>query len=353
MSLERCDNPAARCFSLRDPNGADSNDHFDDAWDGTVWSRWIRTATLTAPVVVHTATIVDTGMDYFQSSGTQTAAVFTDLSAQAANVFAGLVDVTRKVHLQGDLAFAPTTDDEVKAFYPAVNGYTHSHEDSRLCVAAEGASSFAPRVPTGWAPGSGVAHEYGHLTHYWRWESHGKWTSFCYDSDGDGDDDCDESYAEKEYAVAAFKEGWADFIAHVTFDQTGSSLGCDTIERDDPRGCSLTGLCPTGRHYIGDVSQVLCDLWDSAGETSTHGGAVSSDSRSDSLTLLSNTLAAVWNTATSGDRDDFEDASRHHDFEATAPLGICEFAQRMVDNGQSELSIEAALAQSSLDCSLH
>jgi hypothetical protein len=330
ISLRDCAESSERCTSVRDPDGAGATDHYDDDWDGTIWTHWQAGATNFGPKRI-SGTSAPIGTDYFQATNSP-----TGQTARAANVFASIVDVTRKVHTQIGLSFGHP---EVKTFFPnSIGGIAHSHESGRLCVTDPGTGN--------WIEGGEPMHEYGHLIHYWAWNSHGKWVSYCYDTDGDGDDDCAESYSQKEYANAAFKEGWADFVAGVALDGTGSGLGCDRMESDGTLlGCP-GGVCGTGRHYFRDVTRVLCDVWDAPNECSQRGNGVYCDNINKTLIEMVDDLEDVWDHADADDKDEVIDADENHP--AVLPtFGICSLYDEMSDASKS-----STFAASGLDCSL-
>lgn len=331
ISLRNCDDANTRCFSVRDPNGAGVSNHFDDNWDGTTWSRWHAGASSTSPKRIG-GTSANAGTDYFQATGNP-----TSQAARAANVFASMVDVTRKVHVQIGVPFGQP---EVAAYFPnVIGGIAHSHESGRLCVTDPGSNA--------WIDGSEPIHEYGHLVHYWAWDDHGKWVSYCYDDNHDGienNNECAESYSQEEYANAAFKEGWADFIAGVTLDGTGSSKGCDAMEADG----NLLG-CPgcvseTGRHFFRDVTRVLCDVWDEPGECVQRGNAVYCDNTDETLVTMVNDLEDVWAHANADDRREVETADENHPA-IVSTFGICTLFDELGDSG-----ISTTFKASGLDC---
>ena len=304
VSLENCAAPDSRCFSVRDPKGTGTKDHYDDKWDGPVWARWLKGADLTQPRVVTKDGVVDLGDDYFQAERRgQVAAHVDDMPAQAASVFASMVDVTRKIHSEGKIPFDHSRYGDIKAFFPSVigdsDGGAHSHQAGRLCVGAPqiaatykardfqawldgprtekwtggydkiGDDDYRPLHPEDWVDGYTVAHEYGHLVHYWAWGGVGKWASFCMK-----DQDCEESSATKEYAQAAFKEGWASFVGRMTYDDEPSAANtCATAENSAPLGCTSnrSPLCTDGRYYITNVRSTLCDMWDGHKDTAKWG----------------------------------------------------------------------------------
>ena len=355
--LEKCDVSGVRCFSVDDPQGQGALDHYTDPakW-GAPWSRWYHAATSTAPVAIHQQTVLDLGVDYFQTSYGLTPGSSADLAAQAANVFASMVDVTRRVHLDLDLPFDHGTWGQIRAYFPSVTGGTaHSHQADRLCVTA----------PAAWVAGDEATHEYGHLTHYWVWGGVGKWGSFWYDSDGDGvtSDDQGESNITREYAITAFKEAWAEFISDVTFDGANVGHSCATIETRTPVAPAFTlfdgslvcpaggATCTQGRYIIKDVEQTLCDLWDPA---ETNVANVDNDRLQLTLLALQQNLAKVFAEA-----DFWTEAwnvivatSFGPTNTATAPLGLCRFAEKLVAGGTSTSLLTETLAANKIDCGL-
>lgn len=398
VSLENCSSPDQRCFSVRDPKGAGEKDHYDDRWDGTVWSRWLRGADLVQPRIVSKENVVDLGDDYFQSERSgAVAAHVDDMPAQAASVFASMVDVTRKVHVEGKVPFEHARYGNIKAFFPSVlgdsTGGAHSHQAGRLCVAAPqvaatyeardfeewlagprtekwvggydkiGDNDYEPYRPEAWIDGYVVAHEYGHLVHYWTWGGVGKWTSFCY-----LDKDCEEKSDTQEYALAAFKEGWASFVGRMTYDDEASASNtCASAETESPLGCirGKSLLCGAGRHYITDVRYALCDLWDRNKDTakwlsyesdSLHVQARPieyTDTAQAGIYTFRGALVKMWADATADEKKDVRQASAwDHDHAATAPLGLCRFSQALIGGSISRASVESALAVNGIECNL-
>lgn len=398
VSLENCTAPDSRCFSVRDPKGAGIDDHYNDKWDGPVYARWLKGAELARPHVASKGGLVDLGDDYFQAERAgQVPAHLDDLPAQAANVFASMVDVTRKIHLESKVPFDHAKYGEIKAFFPSVigksTGGAHSHQAGRLCVGAPqieatiqarnfqawldgprtekwtggydtiGDSDYEPLHPEDWIDGGTVAHEYGHLVHYWAWDGVGKWASFCM-----RDADCDESSATKEYAQAAFKEGWADFIRRVTYDEEPSAANtCATADIIAPLGCTSNKLplCSEGRYYITDVRSTLCDMWDSRKDTAKWGKRTSdphvlvpieyTDIAQAGIYTLRSALVKMWNEASANEKKEIREATAFDPKAgktATTPLGLCRFSQALIGGSQTKVKVESALAVNGIDCGL-
>jgi hypothetical protein len=336
--LEHCD--SERCFRVAEPDDSAISNHFADDWFGQTRARQYRGATATAPVVIGPATTsVDLGTDYYQASGSQSAGVSTDTDAKAANIFASLVDVTRKVQTELGVVY---NEPEVSAYYPDISSldWTHSHEGGFLCVAEPD--------PGKWIVGDEAPHEFGHLIHFSRWNHHGKWVYYCYDSNGNPTNSgCPETSTTYTWANAAFKEGWADFIAAVTYNKTGSTVGCDDRETDPAIGCPAGQVCTTGRHYSGDVTTVLCDLWDN--HNSDCNGAAC-DAESISLPDLVAGLRAEWNAA-GNLQTDYNNSSENNP--TNAALGVCEFAQALIGASANTLDLTETLEVTGLNCNLY
>lgn len=367
--LAHCDDPSEGCFSVDEPipNGSD---HFDGNWSGTTWYRWWRGADLTSPRRLFNATPVSVGVDYFQTNLPSVRMETTDLYAKASNIFASLIDVTERVHGVEGVPFDRARWGTIRAYFPNGTGTgAHSHQADRFCV-----GEFAGH----WIPGSETTHEYGHLVHYWEWDGVGKYHSFCMDSDGDGeldtidedghdtdgdgdgrkecDEGGDETGVQREYAGAAFKEGWASFVTRVTFEGANTGHSCGSIHDRAPTAYSFrrfdnslvcpagAATCVEGRHFIGDVERALCEIYDGD----------SDDTLDLTFADMVDTLRLVWTTADPADREEVREASTFgiHDT-AIVPLGICRFAETLDGAmGLPRADVESALAAIQLECNL-
>lgn len=374
-----------RCFSVRDPLGMPTNStHFQDSFVvADPYRRWLRQASLSAPQIFVTRTSATLDPDYFQASASQTPGDPEDLYAQAASVYASLVDTTRVLHVTQGVPYDLDRFGEVQVFYPSVigdddGGGAHSHQPeykgtSRFCVESQmdgigpwtdpppmpkppwidppgyfGPEVYDARDPEAWFQGRVVAHEYGHLVHYWQWDGFGKWTSYCYE------DDCEEGGAP-EFTLAAFKEGWADFIDSVVWNAIPNGSGCDNIEARSPSGApyptppATANLSTIGKRWMPDVEQALCDLWDSSVDVATYGGVAYDDHASTSLVDLVSHLELIWTLATATQRSEIMSASTFGPTDtATTPLGICHF----VDERSGNASWIEALKVTGIDCEL-
>lgn len=282
-----------------------------------------------------------------------------DPYAQAANVFASLADVTRQVHVVHGVDFDYAHWGKVVGYYPSNSGgagHSHQNGSDRFCVGL---------TPDEWQAGKTPAHEYGHLPNYWTWaktgpwEGVGKWSSYCYDSDGDGvvsDDDCDQSSSQREYAANAFKEGWADFIWLMALTGGGATAGtCETRDGITPTAdtfvdytganiCAPNQTCPQGRHFYGDVSYALCDLWDTFVD--------SRDSATDRLALpltdMVEGLEVMFDRA--GAHETAMAYATQSNPVTTSSLSICSFGDALVSGAVTDAKVAETLGVTHLDC---
>ncbi|MEZ4400823.1 MAG: hypothetical protein R3B06_12435 [Kofleriaceae bacterium] len=383
VALDHCATPGEGCVSVDDPGTAGLTDHYADAWSGTTWSRWWRGADTSSPRRIFNGTPVSVGVDYFQATAPSAPMVVTDLAAQAANVFASLIDVTQRVHVSEGVPFDQATWGKIHAYFPSpIGGSAHSHQAGRLCIAAPqwrddaDPSLYQARNPQTWVGGDEAVHEYGHLLHYWRWDGFGKWQSFCFDSDGDGwidqvdaqgrdidfgltgdgdgADECAESSEQREHPGAAFKEGWANFIRRVTFDGANVGLSCGSMNGRTSRAstfalgdgtpvCPVAGVpCEAGKHFAGDVEHALCEIWDGDLDDTLHA----------SLSDMLDAVANMWDVADVSVQADLEAADSFGPGRtAIVPMGLCKFTGRLRRHvGVAQADIDSALAVAGVVC---
>ena len=182
------------------------------------------------------------------------------------------------------------------------------------------------------------------------------------------DKNCEEKSDTKEYALAAFKEGWASFISRMTYnDEASAANTCATVETASPLGCirGKSLLCGEGRHYITDVIYALCDLWDSNKDTAKWrqpGSTANSlapieytDTAQAGLFTLRSGLVKMWAEASADEKKDVREATAFDPdlgHTATAPLGLCRFSQALIGGNLSRTAVESALAVNGIECNL-
>jgi hypothetical protein len=343
IALSYCPSSHERCFSVNDPGAwrgsVGSLDNHDTA--STTWERWYANASLVdghQKGVTSDGAKVNVGSRYFQDS----AGSFHDHAAQAALVFASLVDTTRKVHTEGGVPFRydgvgsdGAQFGSVRAFYPqnfdfAAGG--HSHESTGvthsnlLCLPAPGSTHTVNGVktmdsdmdPEKWWEGDIPMHEYGHIVNYRAWDGRGK--DVDYNLGGaTGEQD------PTEWPSAALKENWADFIARVTVnDENGSAVtlnerGCDNnvLGYDDDitpatATCFSPNACALAVQSPGAVEHVLCDWFDTNVDDSDKSAVTPflpawnglvGESASASLSSIVSDLKKTWTQAPQSRRD--------------------------------------------------
>ncbi len=366
--LSNCFDSTKRCFSVAQPEAVPPAEHYDDQWGGTEWARWCGTAGVSNPLRLGSATVRDLGIDFFQETNAIVAGDPDDLYAQAASVFASLSDVTRQTHEVYGVPYDFARWGKVTAYWPSTLGAGHSHQggSDRMCVGLG--------VDDLWVNGKTPAHEYGHLVNYWQWDGVGKWSDYCFDSDGDshvdqldasgavdldgdGDlvDECAESLAQREYATNTLKEGWAQFFFRMTFTDGGVG-GCEVIEKNVPRADTFTDFtgalvcksgqtCKQGRHFYDDVAQVLCDLWDTPADTK--------DGATDRLALtlpqLVDGLGELFASSSASQQAVMQNAT----WEApvtTSAFSICSLSEALAGPSVPGMAVAETLAVSHLDC---
>jgi hypothetical protein len=294
VSLEYCDD--LRCFEVVP---ADST---------SAWSLWLNGATNFGPAAAASNGKVALADAYFRD--TTTLHSTDDIRAEAAIAFAGLVDVTRKFHVQNTWPGHVADYGEVVLEFPTnvATGVTSGTSSIKM---------KKDQNKNGWT----AMHEFGHIidnriTDFSAngWSPNDRQpcgTDLSKDPSSTGyvldtATECDSwgRTGEEEYKAKAYKEGFADFVVHVTLEGLGSAeapdalrLGCDNANYDDNTatfvdkvtsdefgqryifGCS-DGTCVDGAAYPTNVTRALCDWYDDrndddqqhtgAGDTVTH-----------------------------------------------------------------------------------
>lgn len=372
VTLKYCD--ANRCFSIVDPATGSTNAAM------TPWYEWHPHASSTSPKAVATNANVSLANNYFEDTATLRDA--GDNRHDAALIFAGLVDVTRKLHVQASWPFFQAEDGPVYVQFPgdAATGNTSGGVTIEM---------LSGQLKSGWT----AIHEYGHIIHQRvTADASSAWgpNDFCALDPASGLCECgtDESVAvgnaghvldtttecdswsrtgESEHKAKAWKEGFADFIAHVTLDGVTSVdaptqflFGCSntTYDTNDTAagvvlssnvdgfgrrrifGCDTTlGSCVDGARYPTNVARALCDWFDSTSDDDLE--------RSGSGDTLTHTLDSMFTTM----------AGAYDDLGATwledSGFTICDFAQFHLDHEGAVLSShEDVLENNRIGCGL-
>lgn len=317
----------------------------------------------------------------------------TDLDAQAAMVFASIVDVTRKVHVGSDIPFKFDEFGDVKVLFPMnfqESGAGHSHESGRLCLPAWGRVNDEKDTiklttedlphPNKWPDNPCPLHEYGHLVMYRALHGHGKWVDYGLDWNNDDKNDWHES-DPLEYTAAATKEPWANFIAYATLsDVTGPEnlaapmpldgaraversgetmdvLGCGVdAEWDDEvagaeRACTPPLACPEGKKAPHAIARSLCDWFDDRDDTVNSMWSTTSESFSSSLKEIYTALEDSWLVVPQSVRDDYERSSSSN--KVRRGIHGCDIAQAYVNAHPSDRAgLDGVFKHNGIDCEL-
>jgi hypothetical protein len=217
------------CFSL---NSNDNNPY----------ELYYPGASYLSPLLVHSGDNVALGAMAFQLAGTAS----TDINdySIAANLYASLVDTVLTVNRDAAVPFYKTEFGELQYIYPSTETST---------ATTKSASRVVDKVNTNWDDGLTPAHEYGHVTMLRAW-------------DGDyGFVGVGISANDSEAAVSqqiAFKEAWAEFIAHSVFPLTnGCGLASFDLNANKP-GTATWGALGFGTWWRLNVTKALCDWSD-------------------------------------------------------------------------------------------
>lgn len=379
LVLRYCPDTTGRCFSVKEPPAVSSAPDFDEHDLGaTQYAVWHGGAALAAPqrVFQNNATV---SLDdaYFQAEGGS----FDDKYLQAAYAFEGLAEATRRLHKDLGVPFRRAPFGEVTAIYPmkwANHGAGHSHEHlgadfaNSLCLPAPGTESSNGYTATTWGAHSTVFHEYGHLVNYRAWEGYGKYVDYNYAACIDDAGDCTGEYDNEEYASAAFKEPWANFVKRVVLNEVTPSTetldygGCafwDGVhsarswDNDDdaavtlckePIACSLGDRSPSG------VEHALCDLFDDHVDEPNPLTFKGTDLVGDeTLTGIITDLERTWSDAAEWRREAYIDASEGRGDKVKTGLGICELAARRVARVPADrTNVDNLMKKNGIDCDL-
>jgi hypothetical protein len=258
ISLSFCDGAHTRCIGVRDPGT------LVDAVETDTFSRWHGQASKANPRIVSVDGAINLADDEFES---KTAGTVTDLDAQAANVFASLVDVTRAFHVNDTVPFLYDDYGDVYVLFPSlIVAKAKTYGTQRIEIPAPGGQEVGTRTPTTWLEGQGIMHEYGHIIHFRAFDGKGNNTDYSFD----GKDSW--SISSKEFPQTAFSEGWANFVPRAALEDvpktaTTSYYGCSgNFDTDDIYGGSTTAPSDDGHWYPGNVTKALCDWFDTSND---------------------------------------------------------------------------------------
>jgi hypothetical protein len=161
----------------------------------------------------------------------------------AASYYASLVDTILTVHRDAGVPFSKSSFGEIQYVYPSSRTSTATAKSPTLVV-------IAPTLDPGWVDGRTSAHEYGHILMQRAWDGD-------YGFDGVGISAGDSAIAPSRQI--AFKEAWAEYIAHAVFPLTN---GCDLASFDDNATKPLPGALGEGAQWRLNVTKALCDWHD-------------------------------------------------------------------------------------------
>jgi hypothetical protein len=259
---------STRCFSTVKDDGS------------TVYQLWASNVSASHPLTV-TGGTVDLGDRYFQSVSDG-----HDVYSQASNIYASLVDVSRVVYVNEGIPFEKATYGELHVDFPST--------DSDVASTASASVIHIPAADP-WPKGDGPMHEFGHVVMMRAWDGT---TGDCGDCPGgqyarDGDDTW--SIGSLEYPNAAFGEGWANFIRRASDD---SCAEIDVNSADHPI-YSASETYPIshpddGKSFAGNVTKLLCDWYDAAGDDDPYMAGDGDHFVASSLYSVWQNLDAMW-----------------------------------------------------------
>jgi hypothetical protein len=218
------------CFSMN----SDDNSPYELYYPG---------ASYAAPLLVNDGSTTTLGTMGFHPGGTASDAI-NDHSI-GANLYASLVDTILTVHRDNGVPFYKTEFGELQYIYPSTQTAT---------ATALSPTKIVDKVNTSWDAGTTPAHEYGHILMQRAWDGD-------YGFVGVGISAGDSAAAPSQQI--AFKEAWAEFIAHAVFPLTN---GCELSWFDDNAstpGSNPWGALGEGTWWRLNVTKSLCDWYES------------------------------------------------------------------------------------------
>jgi hypothetical protein len=207
--------------------------------DDTPYALYHPGASAQQPLPVLAGDDVDVGDMSFYPSGSSASSASN--AAVAANYFASLVDTIVTVHGAG-VPFYKSDFGEIQYIFPSTASATATTKSASKVVI----STFEG----GWPSGKTSAHEYGHVLMLRAWDGD-------YGFEGVGISAGDATIAPSRQI--AFKEAWAELIAHAVFPATN---GCELASFDDNSRKPLPGALGDGAQWRLNVTKALCDWYD-------------------------------------------------------------------------------------------
>jgi hypothetical protein len=214
--------------------------------DNTPYELYYPGASYVSPLLVHSGDNVALGAMAFHPGGTASTAI-NDHSI-AANLYASLVDTVLTVHRDAGVPFYNAEFGEVQYVYPSTQTST---------ATALSPTKIVDKVNTAWDDGLTPAHEFGHVLMQRAWDGD-------YGFNGVGISAGDSAAAVSQQI--AFKEAWAEFIAHSVFPLTnGCGLASFDLNANKP-GTATWGTLGLGTWWRLNVTKALCDWSDTASD---------------------------------------------------------------------------------------
>ena len=210
--------------------------------DNEPYSLYYPGASYTSPLMVDAGDDIDLGAMAFHPGNTSSTSV-NDYSI-AANLYASLVDTVLTIHRDAEVPFYKNDFGELQYIYPSTQTST---------ATALSPTRIVDKVNTTWDAGLTPAHEYGHILMQRAWDGD-------YGFNGVGISAGDDAAAVSPQI--AFKEAWAEFIAHAVFPLTnGCGLPAFDLNANKP-GTATWGALGSGTSWRLNVTKALCDWHD-------------------------------------------------------------------------------------------
>jgi hypothetical protein len=210
--------------------------------DNTPYALYYPGASYISPLLVAAGDTVELGAMAFHPAATASDAV-NDYSI-GANLYASLVDTVLTVHRDAGVPFYKDEFGELQYIYPSTE---------TASATAQSPTRVVDKVNTAWEAGLTPAHEYGHILMQRAWDGD-------YGFDGVGISAGDSAAAVSQQI--AFKEAWAEFIAHAVFPLTnGCGLASFDLNSNKP-GTAPWGALGSGTWWRLNVTKALCDWHD-------------------------------------------------------------------------------------------